>query len=345
MAALKNEWKFYQNILGEKIVINSLYIGGGTPNFLNANDLDDLLSSFSTNQSTQITIELDPRFISIDQLDVLKKHNVHTLSFGIQDLKHEVLENVNREQDIQQILDVLNKARELAFPQINIDLIYGLNHQTRKSLVETLEHLKESHADSIALYPFAKVPWQNNSQKAFGDFKDFSRTEMNELFSGCNLKLHDLGYEHIGMGHFARVDSNFHAAFKQKRLKRNIMGFTEKKSNLLIGLGVSAFSSTSTGHIQNEKVLEQYLFAIQKERAPVFKSHAVTNEELELSKLFEKIICQNIFSKNDLFKILPEQKGNFDSYLKNNFITEIDDNYIVTELGRFFLKNICQCWG
>ena len=345
LTALKKEWRFYQNILGDNISINSIYIGGGTPNFLNADDLGDLLSFFSGNSTPHISIELDPRYLTNDQLLVLKKHNVHTLSFGVQDLNPQVLENVNREQDANEILALIKNAKDMGFPHLNIDLIYGLNHQTPFTLTETIDSLKAVQVDSIALYPFAKVPWQNNSQKAFGDFKDFSRTEMNELFGSSDAKLKELGYIHIGMGHYAHLDAELLDIFMNKKIKRNIMGFTEKKSNLLIGLGVSSFSTAATGHVQNEKVLEQYLLSIQKERAPIYKAHSVTEEELQLATLFEKIICENYFSGSDRSKILPDQEANFNMYLNNKFIEQNDGNFTVTETGRYFLKNICQCWG
>lgn len=343
--SLKKEWNFYKKILGDEIVINSLYVGGGTPNFLTATDLNNLLFFLKGEQSTQISIELDPRFLNIEQLHVLKAHNVHMLSFGIQDLKPKVLENLNRDQSIDQIFGLLKTTRELEFERINIDLIYGLTHQTPESIIQTLDTLKSSFVDSIALYPFAKVPWQNNSQKAFGDFKDFSRHEMNELFTTADHKLKQMGYAHIGMGHYARDNSTFLETYKNKKIKRNIMGFTEKKSNLLIGLGVSSFSNSPTGHIQNEKVLEQYLSAIQKDRPPIYKSHTITPEELMLAGIFEKIICENYFTGSDRLKILPDQEANFNIYLNNNFIELINGNFFITELGKYFLKNICQCWG
>ncbi len=345
---LKKEWNFYQKLLGNNININTIYIGGGTPNFLNAQDLDQLIAYFTgmnSSQKTQISIELDPRYITREQLIVLKNHNVHTLSFGIQDLDSKVLTNVNREQQVGPILDVIQMAHEMEFPHLNIDLIYGLTHQTTKTFEETFKLLKSCQVNSFAIYPFAKVPWQNNSQKAFGEYKDFSRIEMNELFAFADNKLKEMHFEHIGMGHFAKSDSSLLNSFKNKKIKRNIMGFTEKKSNMLIGLGVSAFSSSPSGHIQNEKVLEPYLLTIQKEIAPIFKSHTITTEELYLAALFEKIICQNTFTKADRVKVKPEQEENFAIYLSRNFLEQKGDQYIITESGRYFLKNICQCWG
>jgi oxygen-independent coproporphyrinogen-3 oxidase len=168
---------------------------------------------------------------------------------------------------------------------------------------------------------------------------------MNELFSHANSKLKELGYVHIGMGHFAHNESNIMEQFIDKKLKRNIMGFTDTKSNLLIGLGVSAFSNSSTGHVQNEKVLEQYIHSLNKDMPPIQKSHAMTSEENYLTNLFEKIICENTFNQEDRKKILPDQEANFNIYLNNHFIEENQKSFIITDLGRYFLKNICQCWG
>lgn len=342
--SLKNEWKFYQKILGENIKINSLYLGGGSPNFLKAEDLDNLISFFSNNDS-QISVELDPRFTTEDQLNVLKKHNTHTLSFGVQDFDAHVLENVNRDQNIDELMSVIKRARELNFPAINIDLIYGLTHQTPETLIDTFKTLKSFDVDSVALYPFAMVPWQNNTQKAFGNFKVFNREEMNELYSIGNKALIEMGYTHIGMGHYLNARSPLLSVFKNKKLKRNIMGYTERKTPLLIGLGVSSFSSAPKGHIQNEKVLEPYMQAIAKERLPVLKAHSVSPAELELANIFEKIICEDHFTEEDRQKILPGKEEHFRIFLENNFIEKDGNEYLITEAGRYFLKGICQCWG
>ena len=342
--SLKKEWSFYQKLLGSQIKINSLYLGGGSPNFLRAEDLDHLLNYF-TSKDTLISIELDPRFVNEAQLMVLKKHNVHTLSFGVQDLDLKVLKNVNREQSFSDLLHILTQARTLDFPNINIDLIYGLTHQSSQSLQKTFKQLNPLPIDSIALYPFAKVPWQNNTQKIFGDFKDFTSEEMHELFYISNNELLEMGFTHIGMGHFLKNTSPYLVPFETNKLKRNIMGYTARKSNLLIGLGVSSISNSDKGHVQNEKILENYMQSIAKERMALIKSHSITEREIELAKIFEKIISFNFFTQEDVKSILPDQKIFFEHYLENNFIISNDEIYTVTKLGRYFLKSLCQLWG
>ena len=123
------------------------------------------------------------------------------------------------------------------------------------------------------------------------------------------------------------------------------MGFTTNKSNILLGLGVSAFSYTPKAHLQNEKILESYTSALNKNRFPILKSHQMTHEEKNKAKLFEQIICQGFFEKTDAENVLSEQKDHFYQYEKDGFFHFQNNRFEVSDLGKYFLKNICQCWG
>ena len=337
ITALKTEWQLYQKVFGTSPKINSLYLGGGSPNYLTPSELTEILEFFQFDQDSFLSIELDSRKTSVEFLSVLKEFNFKWLSFGIQDTNSEVLRNVNRDSPLDELKKIITLTRQMKFAHINLDFIYGLTFQTPDSLKKTFEDFFLLKPDSLALYPFARVPWQNNSQQVSGVFKDNTPEEIHQLYITADGEVLKTGeYHFLGMGHYAHQDSLLYTAKQNQSLRRNIMGFTpSKKSSLLIGLGVSSISSSPDGMIQNEKILEKYQFELIKDRAPLFKSHLKTNDEQELSAIFEKIICQGSFKKtigNESFEI----------YKNEGFFIVKDDQVTVTELGRYFLKNICQ---
>ena len=340
--ALKQEWNSYRNLLGSNIKINSLYLGGGSPNYLTPLELEELLNLFPIDEKSYLSCELDPRKTSNDFLLILKKFNFNTLSFGLQDTTQDVLNNVNRPTNLQSIIEIMTKARELGFQHINLDCIYGLTFQTVDSLKKTVEDFLHFAPDSMAFYPFARVPWQNNSQQVTGVFNDFSPAELHQFFASIDAAvLTNNEFTYLGMGHYIHNKSVLMKAYSEKKLRRNIMGFTASEvSAVLVGLGVSAISSTPDALIQNEKVLETYQFETMKERSPLFKSHARSENEQKLSRIFEELICKNEFPLN------PEIEDNpsFEVYLKNNFLIrdELNHKGYVTKVGRYFLKNLCQ---
>jgi oxygen-independent coproporphyrinogen-3 oxidase len=326
------EWSEYPS----NLKIHNLFIGGGTPNFLHSNEIERLIKSLPLSEDSQITIEIDPRFISIEELNIYHKIGIKRLSIGIQDFNSDVLKNVNREQDNDKIIDLINEAKKINFEHINLDFIYGLNLQSPASFKQTMSMLSEVNTDSVSLYPFAKVPWQNNFQKAFGIVKDFTIHELNELFVEASFMLEEIGFKHIGMGYFSK---------KSEKIQRNIMGFTPRKENTLIGLGVSSISSSPIGHLQNEKVYDRYLGQIKVGHALSMKSHLISTEEFSRQSFFEKVICEKIISNEDYknFKTVNTE-ALIASLLKDEILTHTNEGLKVTEMGIYFLKTILQAF-
>lgn len=327
---LLKEWQLYP----QQLKIKNLFLGGGTPNFLKSSELKTLIKSLPLTDDVQITIELDPRFLSKEDLSEYKNIGIKRLSIGIQDFDPEVLKSVNREQDINKIIDLINYASELKFENINLDFIYGLGRQTINQFKNSISRLKEVKANSISLYPFAKVPWQNNFQKAFGEMKDFSMHEMNEFFVESSYLLEEMGFQNIGMGYFSK---------NEFQLKRNIMGFTPRREDFLIGLGVSSISSSPRGHIQNEKVYDRYLGLIKENNSAIIKSHQLTQSEFERQQFYQMVICQNEITKDqiELFKT-PLFDLKISQFIEDGLLIKKGDNLIIPAQNRFFHKTILQ---
>src|SRR5690606_3343618 len=153
----------------------------------------------------------------------------------------------------EEILWVMNKAREIGYTSINFDLIYGLPKQSIDTITNTINKVIQLKPDRISFYSYAHVPWLKPGQRHYSE-KDLPKDEEKlELYKLGKAMIMAEDYEDVGMDHFAlRGDALFQAA-EQRMLHRNFMGYTDRVSPLMIGLGVSAISDSWNAFAQNVK--------------------------------------------------------------------------------------------
>jgi oxygen-independent coproporphyrinogen-3 oxidase len=192
---------------------------------------------------------------------------------------------VNRVQSEQQVRDVTEAARELGFTSINYDLIYGLPLQTLESVQQTLAVVARLRPDRIAFYGYAHVPWIKPSQRRFTE-ADLPEGEAKRALYECGREmLAAAGYREIGMDHFALESDSLWSAVQSGTLHRNFMGYTSRRVDPLIGLGVSAIGDAWTAFAQNEKAIEPYEQRVQRGELPLLRGHVLDAEDLELRRL------------------------------------------------------------
>ncbi len=170
--AVLSELDLYLRALGrERIELAELHLGGGTPTFLTAQELDALLiglsQRISRRERASCSIEVDPRVTDDGQLEVLRRHGFRRLSLGVQDFDPRVQHIVNRVQSVACVEELTRAARARGFDSINFDLIYGLPLQTLSSIDATMDAVCRLQPDRIALYGYAHVPWIRPGQRRF----------------------------------------------------------------------------------------------------------------------------------------------------------------------------------
>ncbi len=343
--ALEKEWDFYTQYHSQ-IKVRSLFLGGGSPNIVSGHSLDLLLSKILKDTDLENftgVSEIDPRSYNKDFFNCLTKWNFQKLSLGIQDFSQEVTSNLNRYQPISQLLNNINSMKEHKIQYFNLDFIYGLPFQDHRNFIDDFEkNFPLFSPDSISLYPLAIAPWQKQAQDALGKFHLPDEKEKFTTYVEAKKWLKNKNFEHLGLGHFYRKGHPILESYSRKELRRNIMGFQEAKSPILIGLGVSSISFVGNCYYQNEKIFDKYIHFVHKfykKTPPIVKKHFVSSQERELDQLIEKILCEGeiLMEKipfNDNLKIEElERDGLFEktpSLLK------------VTELGKDFYKTIIQ---
>jgi oxygen-independent coproporphyrinogen-3 oxidase len=155
------------------------------------------------------------------------------------------------------------------------------------------------------------------------------------------------GYFEIGMDHFALEDDTMYQAFKAGTLHRNFMGYTASKTQLMIGLGVSAISDSWYAFAQNEKELENYYARLGQNELPVYRGHVLTEEDLIIRKHILNLMCQfNTSWQNDdlYFEELPEVLSQLHEMELDGLLHIKPNSLVVTEKGKAFVRNICMAF-
>ena len=347
------EWETYRRELqlGRPMRVAEMHLGGGTPTFLSAGELDRLISGILVHvertPDAEYSIESDPRVTERSQLEVLYRLGFRRLSLGIQDFDSRVQLAVNRVQTEEQVREVTETARAIGFDSINYDLIYGLPFQTRKSIEHTVNAVNRLRPDRIAFYSYAHVPWVKPGQRHFTENDLPSGDEKRALYEFGRSLLEVNGYREIGMDHFALESDSLWRASLEGTLHRNFMGYTSRLVSPLIGLGVSSISDSWTMFVQNEKELEVYEERVRRGEIPIFRGHGLNHEDLVLRRHILNLMTRfetewdspdlNLPFLNDISTKLAEAKS--------DGLVRIEGKHCeVTARGRSFLRNVCMAF-
>jgi oxygen-independent coproporphyrinogen-3 oxidase len=253
---------------------------------------------------------------------------------------------VNRVQAPQQVRRLADQAREIGYTSINYDLIYGLPLQTRKSIQDTIEIVRDHRPERIAFYGYAHVPWIKPSQRQFTDDDIPLGNVRLGLYEMGRSMIEEAGYREIGMDQFVLESDPLWIAAKSRTLHRNFMGYTSQKVSPLIGLGVSAIGDSWTAFSQNEKLIESYQTRIEKKEIPILRGHLLTSEDQLIRKHILNLTTQmyspwsqdfDWIQDNPIYQKLIELSN-------DGLILLSQEECRVTERGRPFLKNICMAF-
>ncbi|MBV2169107.1 MAG: oxygen-independent coproporphyrinogen III oxidase [Bdellovibrio sp.] len=341
------EWQLYTEQVPELLQkpLKHIHLGGGTPTFLSAESLVTLLKPILSRvkidpQDFEGSIEVDPRRTNPEQLKALRELGFTRVSMGVQDFHPEVQRLVNRIQPYEITAGLTKAARDMGYTSVNFDLIYGLARQTAESIRETAQATVELRPDRIALYSFALVPWIRPQQRLFKDEDLPKAAEKRELYEIARGILLNAGYVEVGMDHFALPTDNLCVAMNEKRLHRNFMGYTDQRTDVLLGMGVSSISETPYSFHQNEKVLPLYEAALKEGRLPSLRGHVLTEEDKIRRDQIMKLMTE--FEVDFIDEAQEAQSQQFlEEMLKDSLVEIRDHKLIVKDAGRPFLRNAC----
>ena len=345
---LLREYALYRSALGARtLMLGELHLGGGSPTYLPAGVLDQLLDGLlqhaQRGDGADFAIEADPRNTTREQLSVLRRHGFNRLSIGVQDFDTRVLEIVNRGQTEEQVRELVDTARALGFDNISFDLIYGLPLQTTDSLAATFDVVARLRPERISFLPYAHVPWIKPSQRRYTEADLPDMAQRHALFLLGRQCMGAQGYAEIGFDQYALVGDPLVPALAAGRLSRNFMGFTASHTDALIGLGTSAIGAARAAYAQNEKNLQQYEMRVAAGELPLQRGHVLDTEDLRIRTLlwtlFSGAAVRLDAGLHDA-AWWPEAQAQLVALRDDGLLTLTDDRLAVTTTGRAFLRRI-----
>ncbi|KAB7631885.1 oxygen-independent coproporphyrinogen III oxidase [Stenotrophomonas rhizophila] len=275
-----------------------LHLGGGTPNFLAPAQMRELIDglrqrfNFSTAAARDFSIELDPRFVTRADIAVLAELGFNRASLGVQDFDPDVQKAINREQGVEDTLDILRACREHGLRSVNVDLIYGLPKQTLAGFAQTLETVLRERPDRLAVYGYAHLPHLFRAQRQIADADLPSPEQKLALLGLAVQRLSEAGYQYIGMDHFALPEEDLSRAQRAGQLHRNFMGYTTHADTDLVGLGASAISHIGETYSQNPRELPAWEAAVDAGRLPVWRGLTLDQDDVLRAEVIGQLMCQ-----------------------------------------------------
>jgi oxygen-independent coproporphyrinogen-3 oxidase len=336
--------------------VRQLHWGGGTPGFLSQDQTQQLMEKIRRHFSLKMgvgndySIELDPRVVEKGGIAQLRRLGFNRISLGVQDLDEKVQKAVNRIQSLQETRAIIEDARRHAFRSINLDLIYGLPHQTLQSFSNTLERIIELAPDRIAMYNYAHLPHRFPPQRRIQleDLPDSS--EKLDILHSAIDRLSQAGYEYIGMDHFAKPDDELAVAQRNGSLHRNFQGYAAHAQCDSIGFGVSAISQVSDNFSQNTTSLEDYHENLEQSRLPIVRGYHSNPDDLLRREIIQDLVCHfrldiGSIEKSWGIEFARQFAGELSSLaaMEKDGLVELGENEItVLTPGRLLVRNICM---
>jgi len=350
-AALEAELDLWAKHLPDRRGAIQLHWGGGTPTYLTVPDLQRafhlITDRFHLLPGAEVAIEVDPTFLSPDQLPALRELGFNRVSFGVQDLDGRVQELITRGQTWDQTLATVRQARDLGFSGVNLDLVYGLPGQTRETFQRTLEATLELSPNRMAIYGFAYLPKMLPNQRSIPTETLPSPELRLELLLLATEILENAGYVAVGMDHFARPDDELAKAVKDGRIIRNFMGYAVQAGTDALGFGPSAISDVGGAYLQNEKILVKWEREVLDGRFAVHKGITRTRDDQMRRWIIHRLMgtfrldwaeveASWGFGRDHFLDAIAQ----LEEEVPFGTVEIVDEGIRVTDLGQRFVRNL-----
>jgi len=280
---------------GSRHPVGHIHWGGGTPTMLEPDDFlkltERLRDRFDIGPDCDAAVEIDPRTISRDHVAAFAAAGITRASLGVQDFDFRVQRAIGREQSYFQTAQAADGLREAGVGSINLDLMFGLPHQTAGSVAATIRLALTLNPDRIALFGYAHVPWMKRHQKLLPEQALPGTEERLAQSEAAAEVLTGAGYVAVGLDHFAKPHDMLVRRQRQGRLHRNFQGYTTDEAAALIGFGTSAIGALPQGYVQNASATPAYRDAIKAGRLATVRGYALTADDRLRGAIIERLMC------------------------------------------------------
>lgn len=343
---------------GNQRIVNQLHWGGGTPTFISDEQMQELMThlrhhfALRNDDKGDYSIEIDPREASSNTLKTLRATGFNRISLGIQDVDPRVQIAVNRVQSTEDTQRILDEARSLGFKSINMDLIYGLPHQTLETFNKTLDTVIDMSPDRLSVFNYAHMPDRFRPQRHINVADLPSANEKLAILQSTIQKLLNAGYVYIGMDHFAKPTDELAIAQQTGKLHRNFQGYTTHADCDLIAMGVSAISQVGDVYYQNEHDITAWSAAIENRGRAIRRGIQLTKDDHIRREVITQLICHfsldttAIETKYDInfFDYFNDVLPEINQFKEDKLLSVKKDKIIVSPAGRLLIRRICMAF-
>ncbi|WP_028002382.1 oxygen-independent coproporphyrinogen III oxidase [Sinorhizobium arboris] len=295
LAALREEVCLVSAAAKKRLSVDHVHFGGGTPTIIRPRKFLELFQllrdRFDFAIAAEIAVEIDPRTLQEEMVIALGEAGVNRASLGVQSLDPLVQKAINRIQTEERTAEAVAKLRAAGVGSINLDLIYGLPHQTVQSCVETAEAAITMGPNRFAVFGYGHVPFFKKHQKLIDEAALADAEGRIAQAEAIAETLMAAGYRRIGFDHFAKADDSLAVAQATGKLHRSFQGYTTDACEALIGFGASAIGRTSEGYVQNEVAPRLYAQTVARGHLATVKGYRLTEEDRLRAAIIERLMC------------------------------------------------------
>lgn len=310
--------------------IETIYIGGGTPSFIESKYIVQILSKINKENAKEITIEVNPGTVTEEKLKDYIKAGVNRISIGLQSTDDAILKQIGRIHNFEQFLETYKLARKVGFKNINVDLMIGLPNQSLKIVEDSLEKVIELNPEHISVYSLIVEENTKIEGKISNGILELPSEELErKMYWLVKNRLEEAGYKHYEISNFAKP------GFESKH---NVDCWEQKE---YIGIGLAAHSYMNKARYSDTVDFEKYCENPMKNRTV----HEHQTEETQAKEYMllglRKIDGVDIqkFKNKFVHNPIYLYKDKLNKLVKNNLL-EIDINYIKLTNKGIDLANI-----
>lgn len=325
--ALKKEIQLKGN---KNFFIDSIFIGGGTPSFIDGKYIFEILEevreNFTVLENIEISIETNPKTFDEKKLEFYKKAGINRLSIGVQSFNDKILKELGRNHNSKEVFESIELVRKFDF-DINLDLIFGYQKQSVEDILYDLEMIKKINPEHISYYSL--IIEEKTKFKALQN-----AGKLNFLDEDIERKMYHLiveNLEKIGLKQYEV--SNF-----SKEQKESVHNKKYWNCKEYLGMGVSSHSYFEDVRFSNTVNLSKYIKELENGNIPI---DFLENLDMATKK-FEYIIMNMrlkegflISDYNKLFNVsfLEDNKKVVENAIKNDVVEIKEDRIYFTKKG------------
>ncbi len=351
---LAREMAMVTGRLGERRAVMQSHWGGGTPTFLDPDEMRRVMAAlhqhFELLPEGEHSIEIDPRRVTDERMALLAELGFNRISLGVQDFDPEVQQAIHRVQSYEETRSVVLAARRLGFLSISMDLIYGLPHQTTARFAATIDRVLELRPDRLSVYSYAHLPHVFKPQRRIDAAALPAAGEKLDILVSTIERLTSAGYVYIGMDHFALPDDDLAIAQREGRLQRNFQGYATHAGYDQLGLGVSAIGAVAGHYVQNARTTDEYYAALDAKRLPIVRGFEMSAEDHLRRAIIGALMCNGTLDIAaveaehgiDFADTFAAEIADLDRLAVDHLVRRTPAHIEITALGRLLVRRVAM---